>query len=193
MPAIMPGRIDAAVFGELGKNWGWLLALGILFIVLGTVGLGMTGMLTLTSVLFFGILLLVGGGAQLVQAFKAKGWKSVIYSLLIAVLYVVAGLFVINDPVAASATLTLVIAGVLIAIGVIRIGIALHIRGSGLWIWPLLAGILSIGLGIMILSRWPVSGLWVIGLFIAIEMIFHGWSLVSIALLARAAKNAETS
>ena len=185
MTDIVAKQIDEAAFGEVSRNWGWLLALGILFTILGAVGLGMTGMLTLTSVLFFGILLLIGGAAELIQAFKAKGWKSVLYSVLIAILYVVAGLFVINDPLAASATLTLFIAGALIAVGGIRIVMAVQMRGYGLWIWPLLAGVLSVFLGVMIVAEWPVSGLWIIGLFIAIEMIFHGWSLVSIALMAR--------
>jgi uncharacterized membrane protein HdeD (DUF308 family) len=38
---------------------------------------------------------------------------------------------------------------------------------------------------LLIFSEWPVSGIWVIGLFIAIELIVHGWSLVALALAAR--------
>ena len=60
-------------FGDLQKNWGWLLALGLLFIILGTIGLGMTVVLTAASVWLFGVLMLVGGGFQFVDAFKCKG------------------------------------------------------------------------------------------------------------------------
>lgn len=175
------------LLGEVGKNWGWLLALGIAFVVLGALGLGLAGFVSLTSVIFFGALLLVGGGAQLVHAVKAKGWKSIVHSVAIAALYLAAGACIVYDPVAATATLTLLLAGALIAIGVLRIGMAFQLRGQPQWIWPLLAGIVSILLGAMILSAWPASGIWIIGLLISIEMIFHGWALVSMAFAARGA------
>ena len=67
----------AAVFGALERNWGWLLAFGIVSILLGTFGLYMTFGLTLATVLFFGALILAGGLLQLVQAFGCKGWKGI--------------------------------------------------------------------------------------------------------------------
>jgi len=33
-------------------------------------------------------------------------------------------------------------------------------------------------MGLIIAARWPVSGLFIIGLFVAIELIFHGWSYI---------------
>ena len=179
--------IQAAFFGEVKKNWGWLLALGILFVILGTVGLGMSAFLTLTSVMFFGILLIVGGVAELFQAFTAKGWKSVLWSVVIAVLYVAGGIMVMQNPLLASSIITLMLAGMFIAIGILRIFIAFQIRATGQWLWTAIAGVASILLGVMIYAKWPASGLVIIGLFIAIEMLIHGWSLVSIALVARQA------
>ena len=64
------------LFGELRRHWRWLLAVGILSVVLGTIGLGMTWMLTLASVVYFGVLLIVIGGVQILQTFKCSGWKS---------------------------------------------------------------------------------------------------------------------
>ena len=34
--------MQAEVFGEVKKSWGWMLALGILMVILGMIGLGMT-------------------------------------------------------------------------------------------------------------------------------------------------------
>jgi uncharacterized membrane protein HdeD (DUF308 family) len=85
----------------------------------------------------------------------------------------------------ASTLFTLIIAGALVGIGVVRIIMALQLRGVKNWGWPLIGGIAAIILGFMILARWPVSGFWVIGLFVAIEMIFSGWSSIIIALGAR--------
>jgi uncharacterized membrane protein HdeD (DUF308 family) len=187
MSTIMTERAGE-VLAAVQKNWGWLLALGILFIVLGTIGLGMTFALTVASVLFFGVLLLIGGGAQFIEAFQHKGWKSTLWNILIALLYIVAGLMALYDPVGASVALTLVIAAALVTIGVFRIIMAFQLKPARGWWWPLLAGIASLVLGGLIFAEWPVTGLWVIGLFVAIEMIFHGWSYVTIALAAKGSK-----
>lgn len=174
-----------AIFGELQKNWGWLLILGILFIILGFIGLGSLFALTLASAFFFGILIIIGGAAQFVEALKCKGWKGVAFHVLIAVLYVVGGVFVIQDPLAASVMLTWVLAAVLIFAGILRIVMAIQMRSAGPWVVPLLGGVISIILGGMILAQWPLSGLFVIGLFVAIELIVNGWSYIFIALGAR--------
>ncbi len=182
--------IQGAVFGELKKNWGWLLALGILLIVLGTLGLWMSFAMTLATVMMFGALLIVGGVFQLVNAFQLKGWKSVLWHVVIALLYVAAGIVIVTDPILASMSLTMVLASILMAVGVFRIIMALQLRPVKGSFWPLLAGLISILLGSMIMAQWPASGFWVIGLFISIEMIMNGWSSVFVALAARNAARA---
>ena len=190
MPTNLEDELAAkqiAIFGELRKNWGWLLAFGILSILLGTIGLGMSFGLTLASVLFFGVLLIVGGVFQVIDAFKCKGWKSTVWHVLIALLYVAAGAAMVYDPVLASVTLTLVLGWILVAVGIMRGVMAFQLRPASGWYWPLLSGVVSVALGAMILAKWPATGFWVIGLFVAIELIFHGWSYVFVALAARKA------
>jgi len=95
---------------------------------------------------------------------------------------------IVKDPVLASGVFTLVLAGILIAVGVIRIAMGIQHRKAAIgWYWSVLSGIVSILLGGMIVLQWPVSGLWVIGLFVAIELILNGWSHVFVALAARKA------
>ncbi|ABA57832.1 conserved hypothetical protein [Nitrosococcus oceani ATCC 19707] len=174
------------VFGDLGKHWGWLLALGMLFIVLGTIALGMSVTLTVVTVLFFGVLLSIGGIFQIVEAFKCKGWRSVLLHILIALLYITAGVMLITEPIAGSLALTALLGGAFVATGVLRIVMGFHLKGTGVrWGWVVFAGVVSLVLGGMILFQWPVSALWVIGLLVAIEMLFHGWSYVMIALAAK--------
>jgi uncharacterized membrane protein HdeD (DUF308 family) len=180
-----PAMLPTPVLGDLAHNWGWLLAQGILLVVLGTIGLGMTIWLTLASVFIFGVFLVIGGGVQIFQTFKCKGWESIFWHGLIAVLYLLAGLSIMTDPLAASTLITLLIAGALIGIGVVRLIMAFQLRGHKNWGWILFGGIAALVLGVMILARWPVSGFWVIGLFVAIEMIISGWSYIIIALGAR--------
>ena len=188
MSASNAATVQGAFSAEVQKHWGWLLALGIISIVLGTLGFYMTFALTLASVLFFGVLILAAGLFQLVHAFTCKGWKSVLWHVLIALLYIAAGVDIIMDPARASVVLTLVLAGILIAVGLVRIIMAFQLRPAAAgWFWVALSGLVSIVLGGMILGQWPESGMWVIGLFVAIELIFNGWSYLFMALDARKA------
>jgi uncharacterized membrane protein HdeD (DUF308 family) len=90
----------------------------------------------------------------------------------------------VTNPARAAVTLTLLIAIILIIAGLFRLFVAfstpLHHRG-----WLILNGAISIILGVMIWDAWPVSGLWVIGLFIGIDMIFDGWTEIMLALSVR--------
>jgi uncharacterized membrane protein HdeD (DUF308 family) len=95
------------------------------------------------------------------------------------------------DPILASISLTMVLAGILIAVGLFRIIMAFELRATQGWFWPLVSGLITILLGGMILAQWPASGFWVIGLFVSIEMILNGWSSVFVALAARRAGKTE--
>ena len=176
--------LRAEAMNEVSRRWGWFLAIGIIMVVLGTVGIGATFVLTTFTIKFFGYLILIGGIFQLIDAFRHKGW-SLISNLLIALLYIAVSVLMIKDPMLAAATLTLFIAWALIAIGVRRLVVAFKIAGVPGWIWTLISAVASIALGVMILNSWPVSGMWVIGMFVAIELIFNGWGMIMIGLAAK--------
>ena len=101
-------------------------------------------------------------------------------------LYLVNGYLIIDSPVSGTLAITLLLAAMLIFLGTLRIIAALVLRFHH-WGWPLLNGIISLLLGVMIYKQWPASGLWVIGLFIGIELIFNGWSWVMLAIGLHAA------
>ena len=188
-------NINDEVFGELKKHWAWMLSLGIVMVILGVIGLGMTVLFNEIVVMYFGFLLLFGSGVQLMQAFRAEAWKGRVWRVLIALVYIVGGIIAVTEPVIAGMTLALLIAWTLIVIGVLRLFMALQMRGAAGWLWTLLGGVLSVVLGVMIINEWPQSGLWVIGLFVAIEILFAGWSQIMIALAAKnyTAKDAATA
>jgi len=170
---------------NLKRNWKWLLMLGVLFVILGGIGMGMVVGITLLSVMFLGVLLVIAGVAQLFDLTKCPEWKGMIWHALIALLYIFAGGLVIYDPVLASTVITAMIAWVLIVIGIARLMMAFSLRHVGGWGWLLLAGLTAIVLGIIILIHWPWSGLWVIGLFIAIELLVDGWTYIFLAIAMR--------
>jgi len=184
-PGLTPGF--TGLRKRLRDKWGWLLALGLLMSALGVIGFIMLPWLTLVTVWWVGALLLVGGGAQVVDAFSEKNWGPFALHLLIAVLYMVAGAIVIWNPVLGALTLTLMVAVALMVIGVLRCIMAFQVRPAGNWWLLLLSGLLSIVLGVMIYGQWPASGIWVLGLFFAIELLSEGIAFIALALAARKA------
>ena len=180
-------RVIGPLSADLQRNWGWLLGLGILLVVLGFIGLGMTVGLTLASMFFLGFLFIIAGLAQTVDVFKCHHWKGIVGHALIAVLYILGGGLVIYDPVLASAIVTALLAWMFIIIGITRIIMAVVLRHASGWGWLLFGGLTAIILGILILMQWPYSALWIIGMFIAIELIVNGWTYIFMSLGMRRA------
>src|SRR5262249_38139591 len=149
------------------KNWGWLLALGIVQIVAGTLAVGFAFSATLASVLALGVLLLVAAGAQMGAAIWARGWRGVFLFLLLGILYSAAGLATVLHPLAAAEGLTLMLAVAFLVGGTFRIVVAVVERFPS-WGWVLCNGIVTVLLGIAIWRQWPESGLWVIGMLVGI-------------------------
>ena len=131
----------------------------------------------------------MGGVLQAAHACSCKGWGGFFIDLLTGILYVVVGFMVVANPGTTAVALTLLIAMFLTFGGIFRIMVALVVRFQN-WIWLLLHGVVNLLLGIAIWRQWPLSGLWVIGLFVGIDMLFNGWSLVMLGL---AAKNLPTT
>jgi uncharacterized membrane protein HdeD (DUF308 family) len=165
-------------------NWGWLLALGIILIVVGTSAVAAPWVASLASAVAFGVLLLMGGIAQLVGAFWTRDWSGFFLSLLIGVLYVVLGLFFLRDPGNALLAMTLLLACVLMVGGLFRVIGSLMFRIPH-WGWTLAGGVINLLLGIYIYSQWPLDSIVVIGLFVGIDLIFTGWTWVMLALAVR--------
>ena len=170
-----------AIPTALSRKWGVLLGLGIFFIILGFIGMGMTIMLTLVSVMMLGVLFMIGGGAQIVDAFTSKHWQPVLLHAVIGILYLIGGGLVIYDPILASVIITMMLAWVFIFIGITRFAMALKLRHTNSWGWLMLSACVSVILGVLILLQWPLSGLWIIGLFIAIELMINGWTFIFLA------------
>lgn len=169
---------------ELKRKWGWFVALGGLLVVLGSLAMGSALLTTLATVVLIGSLMLVAGVAQMLSAFSVKAWGGFFVDLLSGVLYAVTGFLVMMHPGAASLTLTLLIALMLIFSGIFRIVLAVMVRFPH-WVWILLHGVITLALGISIWNKWPADSLWVIGLFVGIDLIFNGWSLVMLGFAAR--------
>lgn len=169
---------------ELRRTWGWFLALGTALVVLGSLALGAASVVTLASVIFFGWLLVIGGVLQVVHAFWTHRWGGFLRQLVGGLLALVVGGLLVANPVQGALSVTLLLAAFFTAGGLLRIVVALSRQFPGRG-WVLMSGVVTLALGIMIWAQWPVSGMWVIGTFVGIDLIFDGWSLVMLSLAAR--------
>src|SRR5262245_59232348 len=128
---------------------------------------------TVVNAVVFGLALLAAGSFEMLQSFWAPHWGGVVWRLAVGALYAIGGGALIADPSAASAIVTLAFAVALIASGAVRLFLAVtHWHRLG---WLLAAsGIVGILGGAVILLKWPLSGLWVFGLAVGIDLLLHG-------------------
>jgi len=170
----------------LRNHWIWFFLLGLAMVVFGTAAISWACIATITvaATWLFGFLLLAGGISEIIHSFWAGRWSGMLVHLLIGVLYTVVGFMIIEQPEGSALQLTLIISLFLIVSGIFRIVISISERFAG-WPWVLLNGGVTLLLGLLIYKQWPASGLWVIGLFVGIEMIFNGWAWIMLALTLR--------
>jgi len=169
---------------ELREGRGWLLAFGCISIAAGMVAITYSAIATLVSVMFLGALMIFAGVLEGAYAIRHRERGHLILYLLEALLAVVIGVLLLRSPVSGAIALTLLVAVYFVISGVFRVvgSLALRIPHRG---WLLVSGIVNIVLAIMVWSGWPVTGLWVLGMFIGVNWIFRGWAQVMLALALR--------
>ena len=167
------------------KHWICYSLLGILLIILGTVGASYSVAVTALVMLWIGVLLIIAAVFEFISAFSARGWSGFALDVCLSILTLLIGIFIITYPLKASMIFSLFIACYLIIVGLLRVSLAISMRSFSIWWIFFLAGLISFILGILILIHWPVSGLWVFGLFVCIEVVLTGITMIFMSLLAR--------
>ena len=167
-------------------HWWWFALLGIVLIAGGTFMLGNLAAATVVSTIFIGATFLVLGGFQIVKAFYTKEWGGTLLNVALGVLYALAGFVLWANPVAGAVSLTCLLAAMLVGSGLVRLWLAYqhwHTMGGLLTF----SGIIAILAGLVIFAGWPASGIWVLGLCLAIDVLFQGfaWLMFGFALRPR--------
>ncbi len=179
--------IQAKVLGAVANRPGTLIWMGLLMIVLGTVGVMAETLFSIASISLVGGFALAAGIMQALHALQARGWKSVSIQFIFALIYIAIGAIVWVSPEAALEGVTLYLATLFFATGALRLMTAFqHTAFSG-WFMPLASAALSILLGGLILAGWPDNSTWVPGMLIAIELLLQGWSIFFLGIAAKKA------
>ncbi len=177
-------RISAAdVAGSIQqahRMWGWYLALGILLICLGVYAIVNDIAASFVAVGVLGILLIVAGFAQLIFAFMARGAGHVILLLLMGALDIIVGSMLIQHPELGALFLTLLLSVLFVFGGIYRFVAALWLQFPQ-YGWVAFSGLVTLALGVLLWTSWPVSGLWFIGIAVGVNFIFAGlaWSTMA--------------
>ena len=172
----------------LSAKWGWIVALGVVYLVAGFIALGSVAMATVASVFVVGVMMIVAGVAEVFSAFQIKSWGKFLLWVLLGLLYVVAGFVTFQNPLLAAVLLTLILGASLVASGIMRIILAFSMKREAPWIWVALSGVITLLLGALILARWPVSSLYILGLFLGIDLIMAGAGWIGIGFGLRRAR-----
>lgn len=168
------------VRSQLHENQKWYLGLGVVLVIFGLVLLVALPFATLTVIYVFGILMMLGGILHFIAAFKIFEGGYRWFWALFGVLYLIAGYYAFSTPIKTAIILTNLLAILLIIAGMIRILNALLFRTFQGWGWTLLSGILTLTTGILIFMS-PDAPFWVLGLFLAVDLLFQGVNYLTLA------------
>jgi uncharacterized membrane protein HdeD (DUF308 family) len=174
----------------LRAKWGWIVALGVVYVVTGFIALGSVVLATVASVFMVGIMMIVAGVAEVISAFQIKSWGKFIFWALLGLLYILAGFVTFENPLFAAAILTLLLGASLVASGIVRIFLAFSMKRETPWIWVALSAVITLLLGLIILAHWPVNSIYILGIFLGVDLIMAGagWIGLGLGLRARAAR-----
>jgi uncharacterized membrane protein HdeD (DUF308 family) len=177
--------LDIQIPREIVQYWGWFLAFGIGLMLLGISAVVRSVAATVVSMLFFGWLLVMASGIEIAQAVMVGHWAGLFHHLLAAILFGITGLLIVTRPAISAEVVTVFMAMFFLIGGLFQLigSVALALPG---WGWQAADGLITSVLGLLVLAQWPASGLWVIGLFVGIDLIFYGCAWIAFALGLRA-------
>jgi uncharacterized membrane protein HdeD (DUF308 family) len=172
---------------HLRARWGEIVAFGALLVVLGLAALCFTLPSTVATVTLNGVFFLVAGVAEIGVGAHAKSWARFFLWIIGGAIYLIAGLICIINPIFASLALTLALGAGLIAAAAVRAYLAFQLPAGNARTMVLLAAAVTFLLGLVIVVHWPTDSVYVLGILLGVDLLFHGigWATFGVGLRAR--------
>ncbi|GAA4423903.1 HdeD family acid-resistance protein [Bremerella cremea] len=162
-------------------NVTWLYIMGILTVLMGMISVSSPLIAGTAVVYIVGAVMLIAGIAQIASGMQAEGLSHKLMPLVLGIVTVLGGISALLHPILGLTILTFFLAAYFLAEGVWKIIAAFSYRPATGWLAMLLSGVITWVLGAMILTQWPYSGLWAIGVLVGVNLIFTGFALISVA------------
>jgi uncharacterized membrane protein HdeD (DUF308 family) len=182
-------NLDSQIKKSIHDHWRLYLIEGIILIVLGLAAIALPPIAGLATTIIVGWVFLVGGIVGLMASFAARRAPGFVWSLLSAIVALIAGLVLLWNPAQGLITLTYVLIAFFLVDGIIIIVYAFEHRRelSDRWQWIMIGGIMDLILAVIIIGGLPGAFTWALGLLVGIDLLFGGVSLIAMALSARQA------
>jgi uncharacterized membrane protein HdeD (DUF308 family) len=175
---ILPHSLGQAV-ERLREKWASITAFGVLLVILGVAALFFSLVATIATVTLNGVLFLIAGAAEIGIGMHSRSWGQFFLWVIGGLLYLAAGVLCIVNPLLASVVLTLMLGAGLIAAGVVRIYLATRLPAGDPRALVFIAAAVTILLGFIIVSHWPLDSIYVLGTLLGVDLLFHGVGWVS--------------
>jgi uncharacterized membrane protein HdeD (DUF308 family) len=185
--------VTSGLLDGIKKNARLAVIMGIIMVICGVLAVGSPFAAGVYVTIFVGVMLAFGGIAQCFLAFQAGAFGKGLLIFVVGALTAAAGFYIFNQPLEGLATITLFLTAYFIVTGIFELVSAFQIRPAEGWGMMLFNGIVTLLLGIMIWSEFPLSGAWAVGVLFGVKLIFSGWSLIFIGRSVRGAAKAAAA
>jgi uncharacterized membrane protein HdeD (DUF308 family) len=188
MPNIGQEEFEDVLRQSVKEHWRMFLIQGVLLAVLGTLAIAVPVVASVTVAAFLGWLLFFAGAMRAFSLFRAPHapgyWSSLLLSVLMAILGLVIALF----PLPGAITLAMLLTVYFIVHGISSFSLAFAMKGhTGRWVLLLVSGVIDFLLAGLVIAGWPGSSVFILGIYVGINLLFTGFALISAALGARSA------
>ncbi|HEY5828225.1 MAG: HdeD family acid-resistance protein [Hyphomicrobiaceae bacterium] len=178
-------RAVAAAKQTVADNWGWFLTLGIVLVVAGIAAIMFPLVSTIAAKIALGWIFLAAGIVMIIHAFSIQKWGGFLMELLLGVLYLFAGGWLAFFPFTGIVTLTILLAALFLAEGVVEVIMGFRVRPHEGWGWLVFSGLIAVAVGLLIAAELPSSAVWAIGLLVGVNLLSTGISFIVVALAGK--------
>ena len=177
----------------LHAKWYLITALGVVYIVASTIALYSIVVSTVASILTVGVMMLIAGVAEVINACQLKSWSKFFLWIAVGLLYILAGVATFENPALASLLLTFMLGASLIISGMIRMTLGFNMKIGTPWVLVFLSGVITLLLGFVILAHWPISSIYTLGFLLGLDLLFVGLGWIGVGLSLRLGSRLSTS
>jgi len=178
--------LDPTTAREIKSGSGWMIAYGVILVILGFMAIGSPFMIGITTAMLVGGIVLVGGILQCVHAFKCSSFGWGLWTFILGLLTVACGALMLAHPLLGLGFMTLMLIIYFLTEGLFEIVHAFQIKPIQGWGFVLFSGIVSVLLAFLLWRQWPVSGAWAVGMLVGLKILFTGWAAIGVGFGARA-------
>jgi uncharacterized membrane protein HdeD (DUF308 family) len=176
---------------ERRAGWKYLMAAGVLIAVIGVLAILSPLVSGIALSILLGALLVVGGVIHVAHAFSAGGWGGALWQVVLAIVYVLAGIALLANPVLGLTTLTILLIAYFLIEGAVEVVMGFRMRPERRWAWVVVSGVVSVLLAVFLWLGFPSTALWAVGFIVGISLLSTGISLIAVAMVERQAAPVE--